>query len=438
MSKMAIWWKRLIIAGLLLSILAIFFVVAPKEEKVVLTFGMFAGNQWDVPDDDCYKIIDETIEEFEKKYPNVEIQYDSGILKDDYSEYISQKALNGELPDVFMVLPEDFNTFSSVGLLKDLDFLIESDAGFDVKDFYEGSYDAGEFNGSQYALPYESVPTLMFVNKTLLEREGIQIPENQWTWEDFYDICQKVTKDTDGDGRIDQFGVYNYDWKDAVYSNGGRIFDQSGTECNITAESVENAILFTRRVRELSGYQNPTSNDFDTGKIAFRPMKFSEFRTYKPYPWKINKYFDFQWDCIRLPQGPDGKNETSMDHLLMGISSDTKHDQMAWEFLKMLTYNKDTQRKLFRYSQGVSPLKSVTNSEETERILREDMGEDTVVKVQLLNEVMGQAVETQKFRSYDTILQFLDNEIDRLMEKDDNFDENILDIKGQADDMLNE
>lgn len=438
MSKTAIWWKRLIIAGLLVSILAIFFVAAPKEEKVVLTFGMFAGNQWDVPDDDCYKIIDETIEEFEKKYPNVEIQYDSGILKDDYSEYISQKALNGELPDVFMVLPEDFNTFSSVGLLKDLDFLIESDTGFDVKDFYEGSYDAGEFNGSQYALPYESVPTLMFVNKTLLEREGIQIPGNQWTWEDFYDICQKVTKDTDGDGRIDQFGVYDYDWKDAVYSNGGRIFNSSGTKCNITADGVESAILFTRKIRELSGYQNPTSNDFDTGKIAFRPMKFSEFRTYKPYPWKINKYFDFQWDCIQLPQGPDGKNKTSIDHLLMGISSKTKHDQMAWEFLKMLTYNKDTQRKLFRYSQGVSPLKSVTNSEETERILREDMGEDTVVKVRLLNEVMGQAVETQKFRSYDTVLQFLDNEINKLMDKDDNFDENILDIKRQTDNMLNE
>ena len=438
MSKTAIWWKRLIIAGLLVSILAIFFVAAPKEEKVVLTFGMFAGNQWDVPDDDCYKIIDETIEEFEKKYPNVEIQYDSGILKDDYSEYISQKALNGELPDVFMVLPEDFNTFSSVGLLKDLDFLIESDTGFDVKDFYEGSYDAGEFNGSQYALPYESVPTLMFVNKTLLEREGIQIPGNQWTWEDFYDICQKVTKDTDGDGRIDQFGVYDYDWKDAVYSNGGRIFNSSGTKCNITADGVESAILFTRKIRELSGYQNPTSNDFDTGKIAFRPMKFSEFRTYKPYPWKINKYFDFQWDCIQLPQGPDGKNKTSIDHLLMGISSKTKHDQMAWEFLKMFTYNKDTQRKLFRYSQGVSPLKSVTNSEETERILREDMGEDTVVKVRLLNEVMGQAVETQKFRSYDTVLQFLDNEINKLMDKDDNFDENILDIKRQTDNMLNE
>lgn len=122
----------------------------------------------------------------------------------------------------------------------------------------------------------------------------------------------------------------------------------------------------------------------------------------------------------------------------MGISSETKNDEMAWEFLKMLTYNKNTQQKLFQYSQGISPLKEVTDSEETEKIFREDMGEDTVVKVELLNEVMEQAVETQKFRKYDTALQFLDNEVDRLMENDENFDENILNIKGQADEMLNE
>lgn len=247
MGKMAVWWKRLVIAGLILSIGGIFLILAPKEEKITLTFGMFAGNQWDVPDDDCYKIIDETIEEFEKKYPNIEIKYDSGILKEDYSEDLSQKALKGELPDVFMVLPEDFNIFSSVGVLKNLDSFIKSDAGFDPDAYYEGSYDAGEFNGSQYALPYESVPTLMFVNKTLLQKEGIKMPENQWTWDDFYKICQKVTKDTDGDGRIDQFGVYNYDWKDAVFSNGGRLFNQAGTECNITADAVENAILLPER-----------------------------------------------------------------------------------------------------------------------------------------------------------------------------------------------
>ena len=70
-------------------------------------------------------------------------------------------------------------------------------------------------------------------------------------------------------------------------------------------------------------------DDFDSGNIAFRPMTFSEFRTYKPYPWKINKYFDFKWDCIRLPSGPDGENKTQVDNLLMGISNQTKQGDMA-------------------------------------------------------------------------------------------------------------
>ena len=46
-------------------------------------------------------------------------------------------------------------------------------------------------NEHQYALPYESVPTLMLVNKTLLKKEHIKMPDNNWTWDDFYKICQK-------------------------------------------------------------------------------------------------------------------------------------------------------------------------------------------------------------------------------------------------------
>lgn len=37
-----------------------------QTTKIVLTFGMFAGNKWDVPDDNCYQMIDQVIKEFEK------------------------------------------------------------------------------------------------------------------------------------------------------------------------------------------------------------------------------------------------------------------------------------------------------------------------------------------------------------------------------------
>ena len=56
----------------------------------------------------------------------------------------------------------------------------------------------------------------MCVNKTLLESEGIAVPSGDWTWENFYNICAKVTRDTDGDGETDQFGCYGYTWQDAL------------------------------------------------------------------------------------------------------------------------------------------------------------------------------------------------------------------------------
>ncbi|ETJ29242.1 Sugar-binding periplasmic protein, partial [human gut metagenome] len=33
-----------------------------------------------------------------------------------------------------------------------------------------------------------------------------------------------------GNGVIDQFGVYDYKWKDAVYSNGAVLFNDEGTK----------------------------------------------------------------------------------------------------------------------------------------------------------------------------------------------------------------
>lgn len=62
---------------------------------------------------------------------------------------------------------------------------------FKKSNYYKGSYDAGTYKGTQYALPYESVPTLMLVNKTLLKKEHIKMPGNHWTWNDFTQSDQK-------------------------------------------------------------------------------------------------------------------------------------------------------------------------------------------------------------------------------------------------------
>ena len=39
-----------------------------------------------------------------------------------------------------------------------------------------------------------------------------------------------------------------------------------------------------KRMEALNTYQKPGSNDFDSGRVAFRPFLFSAYKTYKPYP----------------------------------------------------------------------------------------------------------------------------------------------------------
>src|SRR5699024_2588752 len=115
-----------------------------------------------------------------------------------------------------------------LGALQPLDVLLAGDKTVDPSDFYDAALQSGSAGGVQYALPYERVPTLMFVHKTLLENEGIPVPENDWTWDDFYAICAQVTRDTDGDGIIDQFGSYGYSWRDALAANNAALFDETG------------------------------------------------------------------------------------------------------------------------------------------------------------------------------------------------------------------
>ncbi|MEG1463266.1 MAG: extracellular solute-binding protein, partial [Anaerorhabdus sp.] len=81
-------------------------------------------------------------------------------------------ALQKKLPDVFVVNPNDLSIFSGVGMLENLDSFIEKDKAFKTEAYFTPALQAGVINKKQYALPYESVPTLMYVNKTLLEKEG--------------------------------------------------------------------------------------------------------------------------------------------------------------------------------------------------------------------------------------------------------------------------
>ena len=406
------------------------------NQPIVIEIGVFAGSYWDVPIIDSNKFFDEAIAEFEQSHPGVKVQYRSGTMKRDYSEWLSQKIIKGNEPDVFCILPKDFNTFVSIGIIKELDKNMADDPQFDKSKLYVNAIKSGQFQGRQYALPSEVSPMLMFVNKTLLRKEGINIPEGDWTWDDFYNICKKVTKDTDGDGKIDQFGTLGFDWQDAVYTNGQRLFEPDGSYAYFNSPGVVEAVSFVMKLNQLNMNFKVTSNDFDAGKVAFRPFLFSTYKAYKPYPYRVKKYGQFEWECIKLPKGPKGHNISELHSLLMGISSRTKHEKEAWEFLKFLVYKENTQTNVLKYSYGIPVLRYITESTFGESVFSAVSPEETFINKSLLSEVIEQSIVTPKFQKYEGAITMADKEIFQAVSMEKDAEKTLQDLNREINNYL--
>lgn len=419
-------------AAALLLLAGMYFWSRPQAQTQTqeLEFGMFTGSNWGVENADAFVIIDRAIERFEESHPGVTVRYTSGIEKKDYSEWCAKRLLEGEMPDVFMVLDTDFNQYCSLGILQELNTFIESDPEFQSEEIFQTAMDIGKgMEEIQYALPYEVVPTMLFVNKTLLRQEGIEMPQQDWTWDDFLEICRKVTKDTDGDGRIDQFGTYNYSWQDAMYTSGGSAFDNEKQNVDFSNQYVIESVKFMKELLALNQGENVTQEDFDAGKVAFMPLTFAEYRTYKTYPYKIKKYSNFQWDCTTFPGRTHGENISKVDALLIGINHDSTEKELAWEFLKELVCGYESQLDIFRYSQGVSVLESVARSEKAASIIQEDMDkEEQVISGELLCDVIEHGTITPKYYQYETYEQMIslaNTEITEIFEKNKNIESSM-------------
>ena len=391
-------YLTMFISALLLVPLS--FVLWTSTQKKMLRIGVYAGSSWDVPNSRENRILDNIIRQFEKSHSQVRVVYESGIPKKDYDGWLAEKILKGEQPDVFMVPENDFSMLAASGAFKSLDSLLSKK---DVAAYYPVSYQAGLYQGHSYALPIESNPVMMCVNKDLLEKEGVSIPDSNWTLEDLY-------------------GITDYTWKQALVAYNGHLRNQSGV--NVDSAEMHQALSFISKLDSLNQRYKVTSNDFDEGKVAFYPMSLAQYRTYKPYPYHVAKYSRFSWTCIPMPAAKAGIPATQVKTSLLAMSSKTKQDKLAWEFMKLLCQNQKNQQELFEKSQGTSVLLSVVKSSQTKKILQaDDFGLDSLTSQRLDHMMKHSVLDISRDLDYHSLerLDYLlgnalkNNEIDSIL-----------------------
>jgi len=404
-------------------VLLIFFTSCFSSETTV-TLGIFAGSTWGVPTGDSYRFYDEAIQAFEKANREVKVNYRSGTLREDYSEWLAQKIVQGNEPDVMLVLAEDFNTYSSIGVFEDLVPFMAKDPEFQASSFYPQVLASGGFQGHQFALPIEIDPTLMFVNTSLLADAGIPVPKPGWDWDDFYSICQKVTGKVGSDGVLERFGATRFSWRSLAFTDGWRPFSPQGTEAYFDTPGFIRTIDFVSKVRKLS--LNQREPDFDSGKVAFAPDRFSNYRAYHYYPYRVKRFAQFNWVAMEMPRGPAGRNASELPTLLVALSHRSAHKAEAWKLIKLLSANPEVQLGILRYSSGWPALVSAADDPRTPEILRKNFpGTEGLIDGKVINAIVEKAITPPRFKRYDQVMDMADKELYRIIDDPSNLEDRL-------------
>lgn len=137
----------------------------------------------------------ELLEAFMEKNPGINVEYIYFKNDDSGNTKLNTALLEGNDVDVF------FNYGASkliprLAFVEDLNPYIENNNFNMVENFGE---DYLQIDGIIPALPTSSLKYLIYFNKNMLDDQGLSLPTDDWTYEEYMDYLQKLTQKTGSD-----------------------------------------------------------------------------------------------------------------------------------------------------------------------------------------------------------------------------------------------
>jgi ABC-type glycerol-3-phosphate transport system substrate-binding protein len=115
----------------------------------------------------------------------------------------------GSAPDAAHSVSHTDTKFYDAGFMLDLTSIVARDKINIDRDYTLMGTE--KWCGKLFALPYFAEPFAIYYNKSLVQQLGLKDPwetaRGEWTWDDLIELCTRATRDTDGDGKVDQWGM---------------------------------------------------------------------------------------------------------------------------------------------------------------------------------------------------------------------------------------
>lgn len=251
-----------------------------------------------------YTAADALIRQFKKDYPDVTVK----LVQMNDPNTRTAKISAGTIGDVFWLGEnENYKYAIEDEVLLPLNeyisrFKIETD------NIYQGILDLGRVDGTFYMIPRDYNQLVCFYNKTELSTAGITVPEKMWTWDEFAEVCKKLTHMEDD--KYSQVGADFTDWEPMIiafmYGWGGQPFDMEDKKVKFVSDDKVYAGLNAYLTAMNDGWMKKIGmsseyvSGWDITKSIFNPSVF-------PNMVSVAAAYDskaLDWDICEMPLFP--------------------------------------------------------------------------------------------------------------------------------------
>lgn len=287
---------------------------------------------------------------------------------DEYAQKILAYKSADDMPDIFYVGPEAVASNVDDGYLLPLDEYVDAEVVNNLWGAVGSAYrydgkTAGTGEGSLYCLPKDFSTFAFAYNKDLFDEAGLAYPdpENPYTWEEFLEVCQQLTKDTDGDGEVDQWGTANaLQWAlDAfIYTNGGHFLNEDYTK--VVIDGQEEFIEAFQFFADLTCKYGVTPTvEQDTALGGYQRWLDGQIGFYACGTWDVGAFMDdntfpYEWGLCAWPTGSTGVSMTRNGSVGFAVSADTESPEAAAALITLFSTDLEGQRVLSGETTGVS------------------------------------------------------------------------------------
>ncbi|AZS38612.1 Erythritol/L-threitol-binding protein [Microbacterium lemovicicum] len=269
--------------------------------------------------------------------------------------------------DVIQYWYTSVGALADAGALEDITSWVDGDADIDSSDFIQSIFGPyTQYDGKTYGLPIDGDTHVLFYNKEIFERNGVEVPT---TWSEYEQVAQKITDAEKANG---VYGSAILGAKSA-FNIGSTFFNRLATmspdpiDSQMPQLNTQAAVDAAQSMLDAAPYALPSPLEigfeqalpqFLSGNVGMIEF-WTDLGVFAQDPGQ-SKIVD-KWGVAPLPVGPEGKISGALNAgWAMGISPNAPDQELAQQFVAFASSKEMNEKLITTTGSGVDPIRTST------------------------------------------------------------------------------